>query len=159
MLRKATTDDIEFLYELYMHPAVNTALLYEPMPKEEFIPIAQDLIDKGTKFIFLHEGKLAGMVKLVPYTHRMAHIVYVGGLAIHPDLAGQGLGQQLTREIIDYARSNGFKRIELGVDLDNEKATHVYEKLGFVREGILKNYVYLRNEDKYIDGIAMAYLL
>jgi RimJ/RimL family protein N-acetyltransferase len=159
MIRKAVTADMDFLYELYMHPDVNKALLYEPMPKEQFVPIAQELIDKGTKFIFLHADKPAGMVKLVPYTHRQAHIMYVGGLAIHPDLAGQGLGKQLVQDIIDYARSAGFKRIELSVDLPNEKATHVYEKMGFMREGVFKNYVYFREDDQYIDGITMAYLL
>jgi L-phenylalanine/L-methionine N-acetyltransferase len=159
MIRKATLADIDFLYEMYMHPEVNPGLLYEQMDKESFQPIAQDLIDKGIKYIFFQDGRPVGMFKLVPYTHRAGHIVYLGGFAIHPAYGGRGLGGELIKIIIDFAREQGFKRIELTTDVINEKAAHIYEKAGFVREGILRKLSYFKTEDKYLDAFMMAYLL
>jgi RimJ/RimL family protein N-acetyltransferase len=159
MIRKATAADIDFLYEMYMHPDTNPGLLYEQMDMESFRSIAQDLIDKGIKYIFLQDDKPVGMFKLVPYTHRAGHIVYLGGFAIHPAYGGKGLGSKLIKIIIDLAREQGFKRIELTTDVINEKAAHIYEKAGFVREGILRKLSYFKTEDKYLDAIIMAYLL
>jgi putative acetyltransferase len=50
-------------------------------------------------------------------------------------------------------------RIELTVSVENPKAIGLYESLGFVREGILKNYCYLAQEGRYMDEQVMALLL
>jgi L-phenylalanine/L-methionine N-acetyltransferase len=159
MIRKAVTEDIDFVYQLYMHPQINPWLLYEPMDKESFRPIFAELLQKGVKYIYNHDGTDSGMFKLVPFTHRTSHIVYLGGLAIHPSFAGKGLGLQLMNEIISFARHQGFKRIELGVDMINEKAFHLYKKAGFEKEGIMKKYVYLKKENIFLDEVMMAYLV
>ena len=159
MIRKAVPGDLDFIYELYMHPQINPWLLYEPMDKNSFRPIYDELLEKGVKYIYNHDGKDSGMFKLVPFTHRTSHIVYLGGLAIHPSFAGMGLGQQLMNEIISFVRQQGFKRVELGVDLINEKALRLYEKMGFKKEGIMKKYVYLKKENIFLDEVLMAYLI
>lgn len=47
-------------------------------------------------------------------------------------------------------------RIELQVYSFNKRAIHVYEKLGFKREGVLRDYLYFDNE--YHDAIVMSIL-
>jgi RimJ/RimL family protein N-acetyltransferase len=48
----------------------------------------------------------------------------------------RGMGTQASRLITDYAFDVlGINRIELGVFSFNDRARHVYEKLGFVHEG------------------------
>jgi len=34
----------------------------------------------------------------------------------------------------------------------------LYEKAGFVKEGVLKKYTWLKNENKFLDEVMMAYL-
>ena len=63
------------------------------------------------------------------------------------------------QEIIEYAKQNGFLRIELSVASINEKAIRLYEKAGFIKEGTLKKFTYLKSENKYLDEIMMAYLI
>ena len=158
MLRKALPGDIDFIYELYMHPAVNPYLLYEPMDKRSFQPIYDELIQKGVKYVYEEENTRAGMVKLIPYTYRAAHVAYVGGLAIHPDLSGKGHGRKLMEDLLDLARQNGFKRLELSASVTNDKAIRLYEQVGFKKEGILEKYNYLAQYDDYFDEVLMAYL-
>ena len=57
MTRKATQNDIQFIYDLYMHPQVNPFLLYENMDLEQFRPIYQDLLADGVKYIFEENGR------------------------------------------------------------------------------------------------------
>src|SRR4030095_1753453 len=134
MIRRMTRQDFDFVYELYMHPEVNKYLLYEPMPEKEFTPVFDDLLQKEVIYIFENNGSAAGMFKLIPYTYRASHVVYLGGLAIHPSRSGKGLGSIMMKEILDYAKEKGMLRIELSAAVINEKAIRLYEKAGFQKE-------------------------
>lgn len=159
MLRKATEADFDFVFQLYMHPSVNPWLLYEMMPASDFQPIYQDLIQKEVKYIYEHESVKMGMCKLVPHTHRTAHVVYLGGLGIHPGFEGKGHGSKMLREIIDLCRTSGFERLELSVSVENSKAIRLYERVGFEKEGVLRKYTHLQRENRYIDEVMMSVLL
>ena len=159
MVRNAVAADFDFIYELYMHPAVNPYLLYETMDKASFQPIYDDLIARKVKYIQMDEnGESIGMFKLVPLTYRNSHIVYLGGLAIDPGQSGRGYGSSMILNIIKLAAQRGFKRIDLSVSVENKKAISLYEKAGFQHEGILKHYTYLEKENRYLDESLMSYL-
>ena len=56
---------------------------------------------------------------------------------------GKGAGTFAVKSICDHAFNNyGLHRIELDVLADNKRAQHVYEKCGFVREGIKRQAVF-----------------
>lgn len=70
------------------------------------------------------------------FHERINHIgeIFVG---IRKDYWGHGLGQVLLTEAISWAEDSGIiRRLELTVQKRNERAVHVYEKFGFVLEGI-----------------------
>ncbi|MES1226177.1 MAG: GNAT family N-acetyltransferase [Bacteroidota bacterium] len=159
MIRKIAGNDFDFIFYLYMHPVTNPFLLYDVMDSESFRPIFNDLLEIGIIYVYSDDGNDIGMFKLVPQTYRCSHIVYLGGLAVHPSFAGRGYGYKMMQEIIGFAKSEGFLRIELGVSLINEKAIHLYKKAGFEQEGVLKKYIYLKNENKFLDDMMMAYMV
>lgn len=66
-------------------------------------------------------------------------------------------GTEALQLIVDYGFSvYNLHRIELQVYDFNERAIHVYEKLGFKKEGVLRDYLYF--EDQYHDAIVMSML-
>lgn len=156
MNRPATADDFGFIYGLYMHRDINPWLLYEQMGKEEFKAIFSELESRGQLFIFQCEGEDAGMFKLVPMKHRNSHIIYLGGVALDPAFKGRGLGELMLREVLEKVKDQGYKRIELTVATFNRNAISLYEKMGFENEGRLKDYTYLKSEDRYIDEYVMG---
>jgi putative acetyltransferase len=158
MNRNITAGDLDFIYQLYMHPAVNPFLLYEKMEQAAFMPIYADLLAKNIVFVFEVNGERAGMFKWIPQQYRNHHTVYLGGLAIHPGFAGKGYGSLMMTEIIEKGRLMNSKRIELSVATSNRKAIRLYEKAGFVKEGILRKYTHLVSEDRFIDEVMMSYL-
>lgn len=158
MIRKATGEDFDFIYELYMHPQTNPFLLYEQVDKNSFLPIFNELLK--TEILFVYENEIPkGMSKLVPQQFRNSHVVYLGGVAIHPSFAGKGEGLKMLETIKEYAKQNNFLRIELSAALINEKAIRLYERAGFVKEGVLKQFTYLEVENKFLDEVMMACLL
>jgi len=150
---------ISYIYILYMHPEVNPYLLYEMMGEETFRPIFEDLIKEEVLFLYKNGLENIGMCKLIRQKYRNEHILYLGGLAIHPDYFGKGFGKKMMQEIIDFCKKKGVSRIELSVAIHNEKAIRLYEKVGFTKEGVLKNYTYLKSKDQFIDEILMSNLL
>lgn len=70
---------------------------------------------------------------------------------------GQGYGTEATRLILDYGfRTLGLHRIELEVYDFNPRAQRVYEKVGFVREGVRRDV--LLWEGEYHSAIVMSLL-
>ncbi len=158
MIQTATESDLDFVYSLYMHPAINPYLLYENMDQKSFEPVFDELLANNHKFIFISNGQRVGMFKLIPLKWRTSHIVYLGGLAIHPDHSGKGYGKIMLKEILQFAQQHDFLRIELSVAVSNEKAIHLYKSVGFNEEGILRKYTHLKAENKFVDEMMMACL-
>lgn len=158
MVRNITAADIDFIYQLYMHPQVNRWLLYEQMDKAAFLPVYNKLLSKDIIYIFNCDGEDRGMFKLIPQQHRNVHMAYLGGLAIHPMYEGKGYATKMMNEIIMLGKTKHLKRIELSTAVTNEKAIHLYEKTGFVKEGILRKYTFFKSENIFIDEVMMSYL-
>lgn len=76
------------------------------------------------------------------------------GMGVVPGFRRQGLGLRLLTTTLDAAWSAGFTRIELGVYGDNAAAIALYERAGFVREGIVRDAICI--DGHYRDAIAMA---
>jgi RimJ/RimL family protein N-acetyltransferase len=63
----------------------------------------------------------------------------------------------LIRETLKKARASGFTRIELSFRGRNERVVGLYQRFGFVHEGVQRNAV--RVDGEYENLICMALLL
>lgn len=71
---------------------------------------------------------------------------------------GKGIGRSVCAAMIDYARAQlNLRRIELSLLGSNAPAEKLYTKLGFVREGVLKDAQY--RDGQYQDVVLMALML
>jgi L-phenylalanine/L-methionine N-acetyltransferase len=158
MTRNITSADFDFVYNLYMHPLVNPFLMYEQMDADAFKPIFGDLLKSNIIYIFEMDGAASGMFKFIKQEHRDSHKAYLGGLAIDPSFSGKGYGLQMMKEIIELGKTMDILRIELSVATFNDKAISLYEKVGFVKEGVLRKFTHLKSEGRFIDEVMMSYL-
>jgi ribosomal-protein-alanine N-acetyltransferase len=76
-----------------------------------------------------------------------AHITNV---AILPEYRGRKLGEALMEKMISVARSMGARSMTLEVRVTNNIAQSLYQKLGFQKGGIRKNYYSDNQEDALI---------
>lgn len=79
------------------------------------------------------------------------------GIGIIPGYREQGLGTRLITAALAAAKAAGMHRVELDVHADNQRATALYEKVGFVREGVARDAV--RIDGRFIDSLRMAMIL
>ena len=72
-------------------------------------------------------------------------------------MAGKGIGKALMQNSIDWARNSSIiKRMDLIVFARNQAAIHLYESVGFVKEGILQKSIF--RDEQYLDAYIMALL-
>lgn len=86
---------------------------------------------------------------------------HIGDLfvAVAKDFWGHGLGQVLMEEAIAWAESSGIiRRLELTVQVRNERAVHIYSKYGFEIEGTKKRGAKTKNGE-FLDVYLMGRLI
>ena len=86
--------------------------------------------------VVLSEGEVIGLVSLlsIDYLNQSAELHIMIG---DKESQNKGAGTFAIKAMIDHAFDNmNLQRIELTVLENNQRARHVYEKLGFVCEGV-----------------------
>ena len=92
------------------------------------------------------------------YSHRDIYRSWEFRILIgHPDYLGKGIGTEVTRMVVDW----GFKRLNahriwLGCSAENLGAIKCYEKVGFKREGVLREEIW--SQGKYVDAVRYSIL-
>ena len=76
------------------------------------------------------------------------------GMGLLPAFRGKGHGAALIGATLTEAYRQGLVRIELTVHADNARAIRLYERIGFEKEGVLKDAV--RLDGHYKDMFLMA---
>ena len=101
-------------------------------------------------------GRSRGIAGLHVEDGRRRHVAALG-IAVAVTHQRAGVGDALMRAILDVAdRWLGLRRIELGVLVGNEPARRLYEKHGFVPEGVARQSV--AGEGRLQDELRMARL-
>jgi len=67
-------------------------------------------------------------------------------ILVHPNFRGQGKAFSLLTHLIQYAKQNNVRQIFLEVNIQNTPAISLYEKIGFQKTGIRKNYYKMKDE-------------
>jgi putative acetyltransferase len=103
-----------------------------------------------------NEGKgIVGTVCLVMGEGREAHTGNIQGMMVDQSFHSRGVGTQLMEAILDLADNwLALIRLQLDVMEDNEPAIGLYEKYGFVKEG-LRRYASVK-DGKYTNEYLMA---
>lgn len=100
--------------------------------------------------------EIVGMASLTRLEGRRSHVGAVG-MGVHDACVGKGLGTRLLTSLLEVADDWwALRRIELTVNADNAAAIGLYERMGFEREGVLRDYALRGGE--FIDAVSMARL-
>ena len=156
LLRPLEREDLKFVHQLDNNASVMRYWFEEPY--EAFVELV-DIYEKHIhdhnerRFIIDHNGENIGLVELVEINQVHRHAEFQ--IIIAPAFENKGYAKKAAKLAIDYGFSvlNLYK-LYLHVDTENEKAIHLYTKLGFEVEGILKQEFFING--KYRDVIRMC---
>ena len=127
----------------------------EAPPLEGSRSFVQNLLNgAGVQVLAVDDGKVVGWCDVVrDWRDGFRHGGHLG-MGLVPEYRGRGIGERLARGAIDAAFAAGMERVELEVFASNAAAIALYDKLGFVVEGVKKRA--RKIDDGYEDNVIMA---
>jgi ribosomal protein S18 acetylase RimI-like enzyme len=98
------------------------------------------------------DGRRVANCEVNPRPGRMSHVGSLG-ISVKDGYRGIGIGQELMREAERHAVAAGIESIILEVFSINERAIHVYEKMGYRRIGAIPDGI--KYKGGYVDSVYM----
>lgn len=96
--------------------------------------------------VALADGELAGCCGFT----NLCNEGNIDNVVVAPGLRGRGIAQAMLGELIRRGEAEGVEAFTLEVRAGNAAAIHIYEKLGFVSEGIRPGFYEKPTEDANI---------
>jgi len=158
-IRRAEPRDAEALCETMGSPKAMAGTLQLPFPSPEmWRKRIADSQQDDYLLVAEVDGRVIGNAGLHA-TSRSPRRRHAGsiGMSVIDQFQGKGVGSALMTAILDIADNwLNYRRLELTVYTDNERAIELYRKFGFEMEGTLREYSYRNGE--YVDAYTMARL-
>lgn len=118
--------------------------------------VHRNINDKWPHYVALDGEKIIGWCDITPLDRPIFKHIGSLGIALLAPYRGKGVGKAILEIALQAAKAKGLTRIELTVREKNKPAIKLYEKFGFVVEGVHKNGVCING--KYENHIFMALL-
>lgn len=155
-IRPLERNDLPFIHQLDNHKQTMALWFEEPYESiDELTSLYDKHIHDNTerRFVIDLDGDFAGVIELVEidYIHRTTEIQII----VRKKYQGQGLAKKAIREGLDYAFNMlNMHKVYLYVDVDNQVGIHIYEGVGFVKEGLMRQQFYANG--RYHDSLFMG---
>ena len=161
-IRQAEIDDAEKL--------LNCIKTY--VPQSEYIPkLEQEIkltIEQEKEWIYYFltnensllliaefNNEIVGNIDLTGNRRKIMEHTAVIGMGMLKEWRNTGLGTALLKLAIEWAKENSIlELLWLQVYADNELGLGLYRKIGFVENGIMKNF--FKQDGKYFDNLTMT---
>jgi RimJ/RimL family protein N-acetyltransferase len=118
--------------------------------------VLDNIANREPHFVAIAADKVVGWCDIARKPRPTLRHSGVLGMGVIAEYRGQGLGPALMDATLKAAKDRGLKRIELTVRVDNERARRLYERFGFVTEGLCRRH--MRIDGEYKDSWLMALL-
>lgn len=153
-IRSARVGDAEQILE-YLKRIISEGAYMRTAPEEFTLTVEQEAewirkhLDAPGKLMILAEAesRIVGYLNFCNYEKKRLSQNGSFGISVHKEWRNLGIGRLLIETMLDWARRNPLiEKVYLEVFASNERAIHLYQKLGFVEEGRKSRHV------KFSDG-------
>jgi steroid delta-isomerase len=159
-IRRALSEDVDFLVELVSHEDVEPFLgavssrTREAVAEEVERSLAEPH-DFG-RFVIEVDGRRAGAMGF-ELANRRSRVAHLERLAVHPDFRGRRLADEAARLLQRHLVGDlGYHRLQLEIYGFNERAQAHAERAGFVQEGVRRRAY--RRHGGWADGVLYGLL-
>ncbi|MHC0035396.1 GNAT family N-acetyltransferase [Pseudoneobacillus sp. C159] len=162
IIRKAVEEDAEQLIQHFKKVLTENPNFFATTLEEYDLTVTEEvefirtMESQGLLIVAEVDGKIIGMLnfRLSP-RKRFAH-QGMFGMSLQEAYTNMGIGSALINRLLDWAKDDPrVEKVSLEVFSNNERAIHVYSKLGFVEEGRRVKAAKL-GPNEYVDDIVMS---
>jgi RimJ/RimL family protein N-acetyltransferase len=157
-VRRATADDVDALVELFVAVVEEGRWLGTQPPVDRVAErerFTEDIGDADrASVVAVVDDEIVGHARVDVTSYNVAGL----GMMVEAGWRGRGVGGALVRAAIDAARQLGAHKLALQVWPHNDVARRLYERHGFVEEGVLRRHYPRRNGELW-DSVVMGLVL
>jgi RimJ/RimL family protein N-acetyltransferase len=165
IIRKAQESDAEQLI-LHTQKVLEESSHFLGTSIEEFHPTIEEQKtwilshnQHGLLLVVEDNGSIVGILNFRLSTSKKFSHKGFFGMSIQDSYTNKGIGSALIKSLIEWAKEDTrVEKISLEVFSNNERAIHLYSKLGFKEEGRLVKNAKL-GPNQYVDDIIMSMLV
>lgn len=158
-IRKFERSDIPKKVEWINNPENNKFLHYDiPICVEKTEKWFDSHIGEDTRYdaVIEADGVPVGTIGLLSIDRKNGKAEYYIAMG-ETDYKGKGVAKEASRLILEHGFEKlGLNRIYLFTEIENTAAQKLFERVGFVREGVIRQDII--SHGKYVDRIAYGYL-
>ena len=159
ILREIEEENLDLIVKWRNDPEILRWLFsYLPLSKVKERKWYETYLDDETQQIFIievnEEKTPIGTIGLtdIDYKNQRAELTIIIG---EKEYWGKGLGEEALNLLVKFAFNEmNLRKIKALVFSDNDKAIKLYEKCGFVKEGVLKEEIF--KDGKFKDFVVMS---
>jgi RimJ/RimL family protein N-acetyltransferase len=145
IVRTATEADVEEMVDLYVRVGAEGLFVAAEPPidrHERRLWLQREIATPQTLVLVATvSGATIGYLTAVGSERRPAAI----GLGVGEAWRNRGVGTQLVKDAIAWAQTQAIHKLAAEVFPHNQPTLHLFEKLGFEREGLLRSHYRRRN--------------
>ncbi len=136
-IRPVRPDDAEALHRIRRQPSVARYTMGLPSMRLDAMRKRIDSYGPDEHILVAElDGEVVGMAGLHVGAIKLRHVGSIG-IMVADEHQGRGIGRALMVALLEIADGYlGLIRVELEVVVENAAAVHLYESLGFEREGV-----------------------
>lgn len=143
-IRSSTDQDVPAITAIYGHHVLHGTGTFETTPPTEADMAARraDVLAKGLPYLVAeNEGKVVGFAYCQWFKPRPAYRFSAeDSIYLHPDAAGQRLGNKLLSELMQKAEAAGVRKLIAVIgDSGNVRSIGVHRALGFRHVGTISS--------------------
>ena len=143
LLRETVRDDFEMSVAFFRRlPEKERLYLRRDVTKRQIIEERYEEIEKGLSvgIVAVADERIVGDGLLYSVPHGWTRVTGEMRLVIDTDYRGNGLGAKMAREIFILAVKKDLRKLECCVMETQQGQKRMLERLGFVEEGVLKEF-------------------
>ena len=163
LLQPLTAEHTDFVFRHFSNPAVYQYLLDEPpvtdhAQAEEIVQFYAEPAGKPyNRWVILRKSDNQPIGTCGYHKWDRRYFRTEIGYDLHPDFWGQGYMTEALKAVIASGFEKvGLNRIDALVYVENKPSIRLLQRLGFTREGLLRDYFYL--DGKFYDHIIFSIL-
>ena len=156
IIRRATITDVPAVTQMHADYSAYANTLQLPYPTEKTWEARLGENDPlTTQFVATLNNDVVGLLVIhQPSQIRRKHVATLG-ITVSEAHQGKGIGSKLMQVMVDYCDNwLNIHRIELEVFAANGNGLGLYEKFGFEKEGVMRDYAF--RDGQYVDAVMMA---
>jgi ribosomal protein S18 acetylase RimI-like enzyme len=155
-IRQARADDDAALLEIDFATWTSAVSPAPPPARGERTAFFDDRRHPAEYLVAEIDGRVSGFILLrqtIPLESH-EHVLTISELAVAPAAQGSGVGRALLEAAVANAAERGATKVTLRVLGENAGARRLYERCGFVVEGVLRDE--FRLNGRLVDDVLMA---